>query len=86
MNIKEAIKKIISDNSMSAERLAKKMGFARASTITNIFMRGDLKVSMLFKICEAMDYELVLKPKGNGRETIKITEIGDVTDNRKYQL
>lgn len=85
MNLTEALKKIVADSRTSYGRLAERMGYKKASSIGDIVSRGDTKVSILMKICNELDYDIIIKPRGGSEvanRTIVLNELPDRVDNR----
>lgn len=85
MNLKEAMHKLIEDNNSSFARLAERLGYKRASSIGDIVGRGDTKVSILINICNELDYDIVIRPRGGNdraERTIVLDEVPDREDNR----
>jgi hypothetical protein len=85
MNLTNALKKMIDDCRTSYGRLAERMGYKKASSIGDIVARCDTKVSILMRICDELDYDIVLKPRGGSEvanRTIVLNELPDRVDNR----
>lgn len=85
MNLKEAMHKLIEDNNSSFARLAERLGYKRASSIGDIVGRGDTKVSILINICNELDYDIVIRPRGGNdraERTVVLDEVPDRKDNR----
>lgn len=85
MNLKDAIKKLIKDNNSSYARLAEKLGYKKATSISNIVIAGDTKVSILMKICDELDYDIVIKPRGGDKRaerTVLLDKLPDREDER----
>lgn len=85
MDVKQAILKLVKDNNLSQQSLAVKCGFKSPGTMSNITKRNDTRVSMLFKICEAVDYDIILKPRhgeDKSERTIVFTEMNVKEETR----
>lgn len=85
MNLKECLRKMIDDNNSSFARLAERLGYERASSIGNIMNRSDTKVSILINICNELDYDIIIRPRGGNdraERTIVLDEVPDREDNR----
>ena len=74
MILGKAINKMIEVKTSSHERLAKKIGKNHGSSIGNIIARNNCTVDTLLEIAKALEYEIVLKPKGNFGSTIVLTK------------
>ena len=57
----------------SHKRLAEKIGKKNGSAIGNIIMRNNCTVDTLLDIAEALEYDVILKPKGNFGSTMVLT-------------
>jgi hypothetical protein len=76
MILKEAIRKLIKDNSTSRQGLADKIGRKSASSIGNAIDRNNMTVQLLLEITDALGYDVVLKPKfgdNKAERTITLT-------------
>ena len=85
MNFKEAMYKLIKDNNSSFARLAERLGYEKPSSIGNVIKRGDARVSMMVKICNELDYDIIIRPRGGNdraERTIVLNEVPDRKDNR----
>lgn len=85
MNLKECLRKMIEDNNSSFARLAERLGYKRALSIGDIVGRGDTKVSILINICNELDYDIVIRPRGGNdraERTIVLDKVPDREDNR----
>lgn len=85
MSLKECLKKLIADSNSSYARLAERLGYKRASSIGDIVGRGDTKVSILINICNELDYDIIIRPRGGNdraERTIVLDEVPDREDNR----
>lgn len=85
MNLKECLRKMIDDNNSSFARLAERLGYKSSASIGNISRVSDTKVSILIKICNELDYDIIIKPRGGNdraERTITLNEVPDRTDNR----
>ena len=85
MDLKNAITKLIKDNNTSQKGLAEKLNLKAAASIGNIQVRNDAKVSLLIKMAEVLDYEIVIRPKhGSDRaeRTIILDEVNIKEDHR----
>lgn len=85
MNLKECLRKMIDDNNSSFARLAERLGYEKPSSIGNVIKRGDARVSMMVKICNELDYDIIIRPRGGNdraERTIVLDEVPDREDNR----
>lgn len=85
MNLTECLKKLIADSNSSYSRLAERLGYERASSIGNIMNRSDTKVSILINICNELDYDIIIRPRGGNdraERTVVLDEVPDRKDNR----
>lgn len=76
MILGKAVNEMIEVKTSSHQRLAEKIGKRNGSAIGNIVMRNNCTVDTLLDIVEALEYDIVLKPKGNFGSTIVLTKEG----------
>lgn len=74
MILGKAINEMINVKTSSHKRLAEKIGKNNGSAIGNIIMRNNCTVETLLDIAEALEYDVVLKPKGNFGSTIVLSK------------
>ena len=77
MILGKAINEMISIKTSSHQRLAEKIGKKQGSAIGNIIMRNNCTVDTLLDIAEALEYDIILKPKGNFGSTMVLTKDGE---------
>lgn len=77
MKLAKAINDMIEVKTSSHQRLAEKIGKKNGSAIGNIIMRNNCTVETLLDIAAALEYDIVLKPKGNFGSTILLTKEDD---------
>lgn len=77
MKLSKAINEMIEVKTSSHKRLAEKIGKKNGSAIGNIVIRNNCTVETLLDITEALEYDVVLKPKGNFGKTIFLTKDGE---------
>ncbi len=77
MILGKAVNEMIEVKTSSHQRLAEKIGKKNGSAIGNIIMRNNCTVETLLDIAEALEYDIVLKPKGNFGSTIVLTKDGE---------
>ena len=77
MKLAKAINEMVEVKTSSHKRLAEKIGKKNGSAIGNIIMRNNCTVGTLLEIAEALEYDVVLKPKGNFGSTIVLTKDGE---------
>lgn len=77
MKLAKAINEMVEVKTSSHKRLAEKIGKKNGSAIGNIIMRNNCTVETLLDIAEALEYDVVLKPKGNFGSTILLTKDGE---------
>lgn len=67
LDYKSAIKEMIAakGNGFKQKHLAALLGFASQAAVGNIMSRPDITLDTLLRICEALDYNIVLQPKRN---------------------
>ena len=89
MNLKECLRKMIDDNNSSFARLADRLGYKSCSSIVEISRRSDTKVSILINLCNELDYDIIIRPRGGNdraERTVVLDEVPDRKDNRgKYE-
>ena len=74
MILKEALNEMIKVKTSSHQRLAKAIGKNNGSAIGNIIMRNNCTVDTLLDIANTLEYDIVIKPKGNFGGTIVLTK------------
>ena len=74
MILKEALNEMIKVKTSSHQRLAKAIGKNNGSAIGNIIMRNNCTVDTLLDIANTLEYDIVIKPKGNFGSTIVLTK------------
>ena len=72
-----ALNKMIEVKTSSHKRLAEKIGKKNGSAIGNIIMRNNCTVDTLLDMAEALEYDVILKPKGNFGSTMVLTNKDD---------
>ena len=77
MKLAKAINEMVEVKTSSHKRLAETIGKKNGSAIGNIIMRNNCTVETLLDIAEALEYDVVLKPKGNFGSTILLTKDGE---------
>lgn len=63
MKQREVIKQLLKDNNRNQVWLAQQLGYAKSNGISQMLKRGNITVDTLYKICEALDYEITIQPK-----------------------
>lgn len=63
MNQSKAIEKLLKDNGRKKVWLSEQMGYTRSNAISQMLMRGNISVDILYEICEIMGYEISIQPK-----------------------
>jgi hypothetical protein len=77
MLLGELVNEMINVKTSSHKRLAEKIGKKNGSAIGNIVMRNNCTVDTLLDIAEALEYDIVFKPKGNFGSTLVLTKEDD---------
>ena len=77
MILGKAINEMITVKTSSHKRLAEKIGKNHGSSIGNIIARNNCTVETLLDIAEALEYDIILKPKGNFGSTMLLTKDGE---------
>ena len=77
MKLAKAINEMIGVKSSSHKRLATAIGKQNGSAIGNIIMRNNCTVETLLDIAKELEYDVVLKPKGQFGSTIVLTKDGE---------
>ena len=77
MNFKDALNKLIKDNKKSHASLAEMIGRKNPTFISNMVSRGNCNIDTLLDIAEALEYDIVLKPKGNFGSAMVLTKDGE---------
>lgn len=62
--LKTVVKQLVKDNNKSMKWLSEKLGFKYQATLNTQLGRGNITLQTFYKICEAMDYEITIQPKG----------------------
>lgn len=58
----EAIEKLLKDNAKKKIWLADQIG-VKQNSVSQMLKRGSITVDTLYKICEALEYEITIQPK-----------------------
>ena len=74
MILADVVNEMINIKTSSHKRLAEKIGKKNGSAIGNIIMRNNCTVDTLLDIAEALEYDVILKPKGNFGSTMVLTQ------------
>ena len=77
MLLGDLVNEMIAVKTSSHKRLAEKIGKKNGSAIGNIIGRNNCTVETLLDIAEALEYDIVLKPKGNFGSTLVLTKEAD---------
>lgn len=82
MNLKECLRKMIDDNNSSFAKLADRLGYKSSASIGNISRVSDTKVSILINICNELDYDIVIRPRGGNEKPERIIVLDEVPDRK----
>lgn len=63
MNLTDAIRKMLAETKTSIRGLAREIGYASAGSLMNQLGRGNMNVATLYRICNALGYEITVQPK-----------------------
>lgn len=63
MDFKEVIEGLIKNNNKTKTWLAEKMGYVKATGVTQMLSRNNTTVDTLLRICDIFDYEITIQPK-----------------------
>ena len=77
MILGKAINEMIEVKTSSHQRLAEKIGKKNGSAIGNIITRNNCTIDTLLDIAAALEYDIILKPKGNFGSTMVLTKDGE---------
>lgn len=77
MILGKAINEMIGIKKSSHQRLAEDINKNHGSSIGNIIARNNCTVDTLLDIAEALEYDIVLKPKGKFGTTIVLEKGGE---------
>lgn len=77
MKLGKAINEMIRVKSSSHKRLANTIGKENGSAIGNIIIRNNCTVETLLDIANALEYDIMLKPKGQFGSTLTLTKDGE---------
>ena len=77
MKLGKALNEMIEVKKSSHKRLANAIGKNNGSAIGNIVARNNCTVDTLLDIASALEYDVVLKPKGQFGNTIVLTKDGE---------
>lgn len=62
--LRAIIKQMTEDNSKTLKWLSDRLSYKSPSALTTQLARGNITLQTFYKICEAMDYEITIQPKG----------------------
>ena len=85
MNLPELIKAMIKHRGSSYANLSERMGYKKASSVSEVVLRGDTKISFLIRMCKVLDYEIIIRPKSGDNKaenTLHLDEYIERVDNR----
>lgn len=77
MKLGKALNEMIEVKKSSHKRLANAIGKNNGSAIGNIVARNNCTVDTLLDIASALEYDVVLKPRGQFGSTIVLTKDGE---------
>ena len=77
MKLGIALNKMIQAKASSHQRLAKAIGKEHGSAIGNIVRRNNCTIDTLLDIAGELEYDVILKPKGQFGSTIVLTKDGE---------
>lgn len=63
MKLGEAINKLVKDNKKSHASLSEMIGRKNPTYISNIVGRGNVNITTLLEITDALGYEVIIRPK-----------------------
>ena len=64
-NIKAIVKSAMASRSYTQEAVAKKAGWERQSAISNAINRENPSMETIFRILDAMEYDIVIKDRNS---------------------
>ena len=62
-NYKDAVKEMLSESGLKQKHLAAMLGYKSQAAVGNIMSRPDITLNTMLRICDALDYTMVLQPK-----------------------
>ena len=62
--LRAIVKQLVTDNKKSMKWLSDRLGFKYPGTFNTQLNRGNITLQTFYKMCEAMDYEITIQPKG----------------------
>lgn len=62
MNISEALKILFLRTGTTQKHAAEKLGYKSSAYISNVLSRGNLTLETLARLCQALDYTIILRP------------------------
>ena len=63
MKAQQAIKKILNQEHMTQKDLSQKLNYTKPTSLNTILRTNNPNTESLIKIMDALDYEIILKPK-----------------------
>lgn len=63
MNISDGIKTLIQKTGVKQKDLAESMGYKSPAIISNAISRENLTLDLLIRMCNTLNYEVVVRPK-----------------------
>ena len=84
MRISDAIKTILKNEHKTQKELSEMLGYPRITTLNTSLRRGNMTTKKIIEICDALDYEIVLRPK-SGTNKLERTVILDEYDEGESQ-
>lgn len=80
MKISEAIKELFKKTGAKQGEVAKAMGYASPTVISNAMKRENLTVDLLIRLCNELNYEVIIRPN-----VAKKTEVDIILDSPKKE-
>ena len=62
MNISEALKILFFRTGTTQKYAAEKLGYKSSAHISNVLSRGNLTLETLARLCQVLDYTIILRP------------------------
>lgn len=83
MNFREAVKQMIKNEHITQVELAEKMGFKTQAGVSSLLLKKGVSISTLLKVCEATEYEIVLRPKKGSNKAERTLIIDEIVSDEK---
>ena len=84
MKVQVAIRELLSAKGTNLTKIAESLGFKSNSSVRNM-LKGDIRVSNMYKLLDALDYEIVIQPKSTRGKRANGAYVIDMGEDEKSE-